>query len=150
MTDRNEALRLADFCDGNVLYRPAADLLRQQAERIAELESAHAIAIEIGAQYAAERDTLRAEVETLKVALRMGAEAEVARAHEVVGLREEVERLRADAERYQWLRLEHQRHDPICHLSWKRNGDRSSSEWVNTADLDTAIDHARTTHKDEG
>lgn len=69
MTDHHEALRLADFCDGNVLYHPAAALIRKQAERIAELESAHAIAIEIGAQYAAERDQLRAEVESLRSAV---------------------------------------------------------------------------------
>lgn len=47
-----------------------------------------------------------------------------------------------DAERYRWLRSEHERHDPICHLVWKRNGDRSSSEWVNTARLDASIDLA--------
>jgi predicted RNase H-like nuclease (RuvC/YqgF family) len=51
--------------------------------------------------------------------------------------------LRADAERYRWLRSEHARHDPICHLMWKRNGDRSCGEWVNTAVLDTSIDLAR-------
>ena len=29
MTDKPEALRLADFCDGNVLYQPAAAELRR-------------------------------------------------------------------------------------------------------------------------
>lgn len=122
MTDRNEALRLADFCDGNVLYRPAAALLRQQAERIAELESAHAIAIEIGAQYAAEREQLRAEVE----------------------------RLRADAERYRWLRDNLESEWAICEWQDDPDGlgyyrDARAPEFV-----DAAIDHARTTHKDEG
>lgn len=48
-----------------------------------------------------------------------------------------------DAERYRWLRQEHERVDPVCHLTWKRNLQRDSSEWVNTAVLDTAIDNAR-------
>ena len=47
-----------------------------------------------------------------------------------------------DARRYRWLRGEHQRIDPICAVVWKRNGDRNGSEWVNTADLDAAIDAA--------
>ena len=55
---------------------------------------------------------------------------------------ERVEELRIDADRYRWLRAEHERHDPICHLSWKRNGDRNSGEWVNTARLDASIDLA--------
>lgn len=48
-----------------------------------------------------------------------------------------------DAARYRWLRQEHERVDPVCHLTWKRNLQRDSSEWVNTAVLDTAIDKAR-------
>jgi len=48
-----------------------------------------------------------------------------------------------DAKRYRWLRQEHKRVDPVCHLTWKRNLQRDSSEWVNTAVLDTAIDAAR-------
>ena len=56
--------------------------------------------------------------------------------------RAENETLRKDAARYRWLRAEHDRHDPICHLVWKRNGDRSSGEWVNTARLDASIDLA--------
>jgi len=56
--------------------------------------------------------------------------------------RAEAEALRKDAERYRWLRAEHERHDPICRLVWKRNGDRSSGEWVNTARLDSSIDLA--------
>ncbi len=50
--------------------------------------------------------------------------------------------LRKDAERYRWLRKEHERVDPICRLSWKRNNERNSGEWVNTAQLDAAIDAA--------
>lgn len=45
-----------------------------------------------------------------------------------------------DAQRYRWLRAEHERVDPVCHLLWKQNSDRSSSEWVSTVDFDAAID----------
>lgn len=76
MTDHNEAMRLADeeasgaWIVGTKQWcAEAAALIRQQAERISELGSAHAIAIEIGAQYAAERDQLRAEVESLRSAV---------------------------------------------------------------------------------
>ena len=67
--------------------------------------------------------------------------------HEIVGrlhqeaLAESAE-LRKDAERYRWLEKEHMRADPVCHLTWKLNYDRSSSKWVNTARLDAAIDEA--------
>lgn len=54
----------------------------------------------------------------------------------------DLERAEKDAERYRWLRAEHERHDPVCHLSWKQNSDRDGSEWVNTANLDAAIDAA--------
>lgn len=73
MTDRKEALRLADSIHemNNAAYMTAIANLneknRQQAERIAELQSAHAVAVEIAAQYAAQRDQLRAEVERLRV-----------------------------------------------------------------------------------
>lgn len=66
-----------------------------------------------------------------------------------MALRAEVERLRPNARRYEWLRSEHDRVDPICHLSWKRNGDRNSSEWVNTAQLDAAIDRAIESAKEQ-
>ena len=40
MTEKNEALRLAEFCDGNVLYQPAAiELRRLHAQRDALLEA---------------------------------------------------------------------------------------------------------------
>lgn len=34
MNEKSEALRLAEFCDGNVFYRPAAAELRRQHEEI--------------------------------------------------------------------------------------------------------------------
>jgi hypothetical protein len=52
--------------------------------------------------------------------------------------------LEKDAARYRWLRQEHERFDPICHLTWKAGGNRNSSEWVNTAVLDSSIDAALT------
>jgi len=55
----------------------------------------------------------------------------------------EVERLRADAERYRWLRNEHDRYDPAMRCSAKYKLDRQSHEWVNVADLDSCIDAAR-------
>jgi hypothetical protein len=51
-----------------------------------------------------------------------------------------------DAARYRWLREEHNvLFLPVAHVIWKRNGDRLSSEWVNTGggdDLDQHIDAA--------
>lgn len=77
----------------------------------------------------------RVEVLLLRAALRQGERP----TDPAVGVDEGVRR---DAGRYRWLRAEHERHDPICHLSWKRNGDRSSGEWVNTSRLDTTVDLA--------
>ena len=59
-----------------------------------------------------------------------------------IALHAECEALRKDAERYRWLQSENSRYDPVCHLSWKKNSDRNGSEWVNTANLDSAIDDA--------
>lgn len=74
---------------------------------------------------------------------------------EVRALRAEVERLAAqaapserdaqDAARYRWLRAEHVNVSPMAAVCWKRNYDRNSSEWVNTASpqsLDSGIDAA--------
>lgn len=71
MADATKALRLADLLEldpsqwGGVakVAWPAASVLRQQARRIAELEAANAVALEIAAQYVAERDELRARLE---------------------------------------------------------------------------------------
>jgi len=51
----------------------------------------------------------------------------------------------ADAERYRWRRTETENPPgsyPLAHVVWKARGDRRSSEWVNTALLDAAIDAA--------
>lgn len=103
--------------------------VRQQAERIAELESrVHTCGPTcskagcINRRLTAERDQLRAEVE----------------------------RLRADAERYRWLRDNLESEWAICEWQDDPDGlgyyrDARAPEVV-----DAAIDQARTTHKDEG
>lgn len=63
-------------------------------------------------------------------------------ASEIERLRAQVAELEPMARRYEWLRSEHQRYDPMCHLSWKEKRDRTSSVWVNTHDLDAALDAA--------
>lgn len=60
----------------------AAALLRTQAARIAELEKAHAIAVEIGAQYAADRDALAAELARMREPLPVQAAVELVSAHQ--------------------------------------------------------------------
>lgn len=159
MADHNEALRLAQALKNRQeVEDEAAALLRQQAERIAELEAEllkrhqrlHDTE-ELAGQYLAqrddattERDQLRAEVETLKVALRMGAEAEVARAHEVVGLRAELA-LRP------WRQISPARIAALWAEACKP--DRPTRDmveaFVRLVEADHGIDHARTTHKDE-
>lgn len=62
---------------------------------------------------------------------------------EMTQLRAELEQCRADADRYRYLRAEHQRIDPVCHLTWKVGMCREGSVWANTTDLDAAIDAAR-------
>lgn len=89
MTDRNEALRLADELAGDQLYGlqrrcrdEAAALLRQQAERIAELEArVHTCGPTcskagcINRRLTAQREQLRAEVEQLRLAEEGAAQA---------------------------------------------------------------------------
>ena len=50
-----------------------------------------------------------------------------------------------DAERYRWLRNEHNRFDPVARCRWKFMSNRSSGSWVNLMngdDLDTHVDAA--------
>jgi hypothetical protein len=50
-----------------------------------------------------------------------------------------------DAARYRWLRSEHEVQNPLAAVCWKRNADRTESDWVNTVNaefLDRAIDAA--------
>lgn len=199
----NEALRLADACKHGWLENVDPDkcgledllaLLRQQAERIAELEgeianlhaTMFAAAVEIqehwdahcdaegygpanlmhrlergiASQYGYDAKTLQrveAERDQLKTdlhiatddAAQMLASTQSLRS-ERDQLRAEVERLRADAERYRWLRDNLESEWAICEWQDDPDGlgyyrDARAPEFV-----DAAIDHARTTHKDEG
>lgn len=45
-----------------------------------------------------------------------------------------VEAERKDAERYRFVRAEHDRIDPICRVSWKMFGQRNSTNWGNVID----------------
>lgn len=65
-------------------------------------------------------------------------------------LRAEVERLRADAERYRILRQQHEEADSGLTLCVFHPVNDSTLEPVGSmpGELDTAIDRARTTHKD--
>ena len=47
-----------------------------------------------------------------------------------------------DGERYRWLRLEHDRIDPLGRMCWKRYDNRNGSEWCEVVDIDAAIDAA--------
>lgn len=125
--DRNKALRLAD------------------AARIAELEQAldrlqgnYLIAFERG------RIAGIAELELQPAFAQLAsdlAEKLAATEAERDQLRAEVERLRADAERYQWLADCENFYEAICLIA---------NPSLTAHDLGAAIDHARTTHKDEG
>lgn len=140
-TDHNEAMRLAEWLkarqshlgssrescwDGEQRcwdnYDQAAALLRKQAERIAELEArVHTCGPTcskagcINLRLAAERDTLRAEVE----------------------------RLKPNAERYEWLRAAHWSSAPLCCVLEPKASVRLGATCPSGDQLDTAIDNAR-------
>lgn len=132
MTDRNEALRLADelaeeaarrVCHVAMapasLLNEAADLLRQQAEQLdAELCNREVLDKMLN-QCIAERDQLRAEVE----------------------------RLRPNAERYEWLRDNHESEWAICEWQDDPDGLGYYRDARASHIVDAAIDLART-HKE--
>lgn len=153
----NEALRLADELAGDQLYGlqrrcrdEAAALLRQQAERIAELEAERdqhkhtatsLLALLADIRMACGDNGKRMQPELVEFIGAMKAQREQ--------LRAEVERLRADAERYRWLRDNLESEWAICEWQDDPDGlgyyrDARAPEFV-----DAAIDHARTTHKDQ-
>jgi len=70
---------------------------------------------EAGKKCAAEREALRAEVERLT---RERAQVETVLSHELSKALAEVERLKANAERYQWMKRVH------------ADGDESVTEWI--------------------
>ena len=170
----NEALRLAAYLDSifisedvpAVKARKIATLLRQQAERIAELEgkianlytTMFAAAVEIQSHWEAHCDAEGYGPANLMhrlergIASQYGYDAKTLQRIEAERdqLRAEVERLRVDAERYVWLRDNHESEWAICEWQDDPDGlgyyrDARAPEFV-----DAAIDHARTTHKDEG
>lgn len=162
MTPTNtEALRLADAIECSEPFtlidkacnEAAAELRRLSAEHKALQRRLQEQALQAltdsteNAELLAERDALKQTLhDELDGNLRL-RELGGARPNESMpGFLERVfaerDALRADAERYRWLKKEHERYDPICHLSWKKNLDRDGSEWVNTHHLDRAIDAA--------
>ena len=70
-----------------------------------------------------------------------GDEYDFARAIEAKVIEKLSDKLR-DAERYRWLRLEHDRIDPLGRMCWKRYHNRNGSEWCEVVDIDQAIDAA--------
>ena len=66
------------------------------------------------------------------------------RDHRIAALEARLREVEKDAARHRWLRSEHDRNDPICHVVWKQNYDRGCGEWVNTSSLDREIDAAIT------
>ena len=141
-TDRNEALRLADACKHGWLENVDPDkcglddllaLLRQQAERIAELEVARAM------------DTFghnvmagRAQLQMVRLESRLQSLTA-----ERDQLRAEVERLKPNAERWEYA-LDSEEF-AVC--EWGTVFGELC--WVPISE-ESAIDQARTTHKDEG
>lgn len=114
--------------------------------RVKSLEEQCTDLCKVNAQSTEARTTLASEREANAI---LTAEIERLKQHAVIlantAMHAERERNAPDAEHaafYRWLQAEHQRPDPVCHLSWKKNGDRNCGEWVNTADLDAAIREA--------
>lgn len=155
-TDNSEALRLADELDykwqrglapNDGETRQAAALLRQQAERIAELEAERdqhkhtatsLIALLADIRKACGDNGKRMQPELVEFIGSLTAERDQ--------LRAEVERLRADAERLDHIE-KHARCDPKMdgqHVWWPTNFKNA----LRGPNLRGAIDHARTTHKE--
>lgn len=169
MTDRNEALRLAEWLRQNSsgIYRPAADaayLLDKQAERIADLEAerdkhkatfASLLSLLADIRMACGDNGLRMQPELVEFIGAMKAErdqllAEVERTGNNRDMwkgqcerqAEELGQLRTEVERYRHLRNGQ---------SWPAVfASHDAPEPLRGDELDTDIDHARTTHKDEG
>ena len=70
-------------------------------------------------------------------------EKEIAMLREMLAKREDqLAEAQKDAERYRWLRAEHDRVDPLGRVVWKSNHDRNSHRWCDVFDLDGLIDEA--------
>lgn len=142
MTDRNEALRLADSIHemNNAAYMTAIANLneknRQQAEQLDAELCNREVLDKMLTQCIAERDQLQAELTEQARIIGMGAERELALIAERDQLRAEVEsKTRA-------LRIIH---------TWAGvPGALKPDQTRQLCGKELGIDHARTTHKDEG
>ena len=145
--DRNEALRLADElieeADRRVCHiaMAPASLLKDSATELRSLIAANRHMKDLTDQALSDIKASRDET-TRVIALLDAANAERDQ------LRAEVERLKPNAERYQWLKAYDQNSEDMGICKWVDEG--WSGQWVIEHDPDSAIDHARTTHKDEG
>lgn len=166
-TDNSEAMRLADYARGDEYQRAAddaVDLIRQQAERIAELEAERdnlhttmfAAAVEIHEHWDAHRDAEGYGPANLMhrlergIASRYSYDAKTLQRVETERdqLRAEVERLRPNAERYEWLRDNHESDWAICEWQDDPDGLGYYRDARASHIVDAAIDAARTTHKE--
>lgn len=156
--DNSEAMRLADYARGDEYQRAAedaVDLIRQQSERIAELEAERdnlhttmlAAAVEIQAHWDAHCDAegygpshLMHRLER-GIALLYGYDAATLQRVETERdqLREEVERLNPNAERWEWT-ADGNNFDEVFALL--------TDPKLTTYELTRAVDAARTTHKE--
>lgn len=115
--------------------------VRQQAERIAELEAERD-------QHKHTATSLLALLADIRMACGDNGKRMQPELVEFIGamkaqrdqLRAEAERLRVDAERYQWLADCENFYEAICLIA---------NPNLTAHDLGAAIDHARTTHKDQ-
>ena len=94
-------------------------------------------------------DAVVAEIEQRRRTAQFHKDNHLAAEKEIERQAQEIAALRADAERYRWLRAEHEPADlPIAQVVWKRNSN-PYAEWVNMIDgndldghIDVAIDPA--------
>ena len=156
--DNSEAMRLADYARGDEYQRAAedaVDLIRQQSERIAELEAERdnlhatmfAAAVEIQAHWDAHCDAegygpshLMHRLER-GIASLYGYDAATLQRVETERdqLREEVERLNPNSERWEWT-ADGNNFDEVFALL--------TDPKLTTYELTRAVDAARTTHKE--
>ena len=156
--DNSEVMRLADYARGDEYQRAAddaVDLIRQQAERIAELEAERdnlhttmfAAAVEIHEHWDAHRDAEGYGPANLMhrlergIASLYGYDAKTLQRVEADRdqLRAEVERLKPNAERWEWIADGDNFDESFALLTDPK---------LTTYELTRAVDAARTTHKE--